>query len=102
MLKDLVPKIRSKNAGPFWLTIDVFCGTPEVYDQVKPALETAQVAAALGAPVQSMKRFDIPQLSVIKFSCPRPFIQGDLNDPDMHGASWAALLGEITVNTAER
>ena len=31
-LGDLVQKVRSKNAGPFWLTIDIFCGSEAVFD----------------------------------------------------------------------
>ncbi len=29
-----VQRIRSKNAGPFWITIDIFCGSKEVYQEV--------------------------------------------------------------------
>ena len=33
-IADVVDKVRSKNAGPFWLTIDVFCGSADAYDQI--------------------------------------------------------------------
>ncbi|MFQ3302569.1 MAG: hypothetical protein ACI9EH_001468, partial [Planktomarina sp.] len=33
-LGDIVPKIRSKNAGPFWLTIDIFCVSPELFTEI--------------------------------------------------------------------
>jgi len=45
-----------------------------------------------------LKRFDIPSLNVVKFSLPRPAVQGTVADRDMHGASFAALLSELTVN----
>ena len=38
-LGDRVLKVRSKNAGPFWVTVDVFCGTPDVFEQVKQSCE---------------------------------------------------------------
>lgn len=96
-LNEMVEKVRSKNAGPFWLTVDVFCGSEAAYAKVQSALPTEQVAEVFGRPSQQVKRFDIAQLNVIKFSLPRPFVQGALDDPDMHGASWAALVGEIDI-----
>ena len=33
-LGSIVEKVRSKNAGPFWLTVDIFCGSPEAYARV--------------------------------------------------------------------
>lgn len=83
---DIAVKVRSKNAGPFWLTIDIFCGTPEAYAQVSQSLSTERVANAFKVDEQALKRFDIASLNVIKCSLPRPIIQGDIADRDMHGA----------------
>ncbi len=97
-LSHIVEKIRSKNAGPFWLTIDIFCGTAPAYARVRDGLSSARVAAWLGADAVDFRRFDIASLNVVKFSLPRPTVQGAADDRDMHGASWAALLGGIEVN----
>jgi hypothetical protein len=96
-LGDQVFKVRSKNAGPFWVTIDVFCGTPEAFASLSSSLQTAQVATLYGCPTQEIKRFDIAELSVIKFSIPRPVVQGSAADRDMHGAQWGILLEEAEV-----
>lgn len=96
-LGDIAVKLRSKNAGPFWLTVDIFCGTTEAYSTISAKLETAQVARAFDISAQVIKRFDIGDLHVVKFSLPRPAIQGAVNDRDMHGASWAALLAELEI-----
>lgn len=95
---DIVEKVRSKNAGPFWLTIDIFCGGAEAYTQVCTGLSTARVAALFQAEASAVLRFEIPTLNVVKFSLPRPQIQGAVADRDMHGASWASLLAELEVN----
>ncbi|NEX47179.1 DUF4387 family protein [Pseudotabrizicola algicola] len=92
-----VLKVRSKNAGPFWVTIDIFCGTSEAYASVLPRLHTSDVARLYATPEQLVKRFDIPDLHVIKFSIPRPVVQGSAADRDMHGAQWAHLLDEMAV-----
>jgi hypothetical protein len=94
---DIALKVRSKNAGPFWVTIDVFCGTSAAYDRLCAALKTDDIAALYQQPTQMLKRFDIPDLHVIKFSFPRPVVQGHRSDRDMHGAQWATLLAELTV-----
>jgi hypothetical protein len=94
---DIALKVRSKNAGPFWVTIDVFCGTPKAYNQLRDALKTDVIAALYQQPTQLLKRFDIPDLNVIKFSFPRPVIQGHRSDRDMHGAQWSSLLAELNI-----
>lgn len=97
-LGKLVAKVRSKNAGPFWATIDVFCGTPEAYDRISTGLSTELVARRLGTSPELLKRFDIPSLRVVKFSFPRPAIQGALADRDMHGAGWASAISELVLD----
>lgn len=94
-LGEQVVKVRSKNAGPFWLTIDIFCGDPASFARIAAALDSGRVAQLYGTPLQLLKRFDIAELSVIKFSLPRPVVQGSREDRDMHGAQWAALLEEL-------
>ena len=96
-LGELVQKVRSKNAGPFWLTIDIFCGTDAAFEDVRRRLDTEKVAARLGANSPDLKRFDIASLNVIKISLPRPSVQGAVDDRDMHGASWAALISEMDI-----
>lgn len=94
----LVEKVRSKNAGPFWLTIDIFCGNSAAFDRVSKSLSSERVAAVYGVAPDVLKRFDIADLNVVKFSLPRPVVQGTRADRDMHGAGWAVLLEELDLN----
>lgn len=96
-LGQIVQKVRSKNAGPFWLTVDIFCGTAEAYERVRDGLSTRSVARLLDTPEQTLKRFDIEDLAVVKLSLPRPAVQGTVRDRDMHGAALAALVAEIDI-----
>lgn len=96
-LIDITKKIRSKNAGPFWLTIDIFFDDESTYQALKQYLITDTVAALFAMKATDIKRFDIDNLLVIKFSLPRPHIQGTAQDTDMHGASFAALLEELVI-----
>ncbi|UZD90405.1 DUF4387 domain-containing protein [Cognatishimia activa] len=96
-LSDIAKKIRSKNAGPFWLTIDVFCDTAEAYQKVVNTLDVTRLADVLQADPATLKRFEISDLNVVKISIPRPAIQGTRQDRDMHGASFANILAELEV-----
>lgn len=96
-LGSIVEKVRSKNAGPFWLTIDVFCGDAMRYNNVVETLDTRRVADLFKVDNETLKRFDIPSLNVVKFSLPRPVVQGVRQDRDMHGAGWAVLLEELEI-----
>jgi hypothetical protein len=91
-------KVRSKNAGPFWLTVDIFCDGPEAFARIRDGLTTEAVAKLFDVPRQTVKRFDIADLNVVKFSLPRPAIQGTPADRDMHGAGWAPLLAELEID----
>ena len=97
-IRDIAQKVRSKNAGPFWVTIDIFCGTHEAYTHIRDGLQASAAAAALGVPTQELKRFDIADLNVIKLSAPRPSVQGTRADRDMHGAGWAVLIAELQID----
>lgn len=95
LLRDLTRKVAAKNAGPFQVTVDIFCGSDQAFDRVAPALETERVARLFGVMPQLVRRFDIPGLHVVKFSFPRPVVQGSRFDRDMHGAQFATLLEEL-------
>jgi hypothetical protein len=91
-------KVRSKNAGPFWVTIDIFCGSEEAFRRISGGLTTERIADLFRAEVEVVKRFDMPELQVVKFSLPRPAIQGTVADRDMHGAAWGPLVAELEIN----
>ena len=97
-LKDIADKVRSKNAGPLWLTLDVFCGTEEAFARISAGLDTDLIAETFKTDPATLKRFDMQELNVVKFSLPRPAVQGTRADRDMHGASFAVLLGEVQVD----
>jgi len=97
-LGDITSKIRSKNAGPFVLTIDLFFEEADRYQAVCKSLSTARIAALYQCAEPEIKRFELPNLNVLKFSLPRPEIQGSLADRDMHASGWGWLLAELDVN----
>lgn len=96
-LSEIAKRIRSKNAGPYWVTIDVFFSDELSFEQVSAQLKSETVAKLLNINESDLARFDLPQISVIKFSFPRTVVQGGRFDRDMHGAQYANLLNQIEV-----
>ena len=79
--------VRSKNAGPFWITLDLSFSDMQSFDRYagSPALQPAAIAALFDVDVSLVKRFVIPDLLVLKISYPRQRPQGGALERDMHG-----------------
>jgi hypothetical protein len=85
--------VRSKNAGPFWITVDVFFADENGYARYEGAVSNEKVAARLGISTESLRRYPVPDLFVLKFSYPRANSQGGANERDMHaGQAFVPLL----------
>ena len=93
-LGDLALEVRSKNAGPFWMTLEAFMPDERTY-RIADALITQDLIAGLYhvAP-DTVQIFRIPALNVVKISFPRPLAQGSLHDRDLHaGQQHVPLAG---------
>ena len=98
-LSDCASLIRSKNAGPFALTFDVMFSSATAYEQVKRSgvLTAERFAEIYGLPPQDVDAFECDQALAFKFSIPRPRVQGDFGDGDLHGGQQYAPLLDIEV-----
>jgi hypothetical protein len=94
-LGDLAVEVRSKNAGPFWMTLEAFMPDDRTY-RIADALVTAELISELyHVPPGSVQIFRIPDLRVVKVSFPRPVTQGSLHDRDMHAGQHHVPLASI-------
>lgn len=87
--------VRSKNAGPFWVTMDIFAQSENEFTQIasSPKLTKACVARIFNTKAEDVKIFSLPSLNVIKISVPRRIPQGDKYERDMHsGQQYIPLL----------
>jgi hypothetical protein len=96
-LGELALEVRSKNAGPFWMTLEALMPDEETY-RIADALITAQLISELYhvAPA-SVQIFRIPDLHVVKVSFPRSIGQGSLRDRDMHAGQHHVPLANMVV-----
>lgn len=94
-IRDVCRHVRSKNAGPFWVTFDLFFDGEENFRRFgdSPSLGPNLFANLYGAKSDLVKRIAVPSLKVVKISYPRPHPQGWMGERDMHqGQSFARLL----------
>ena len=96
-LSKITKNIRSKNAGPFWVTVDLFLKDKDSFIYACKNISNEEVSNILKIKRNHLKRFDIKNLKVIKFSFPRKHIQGSRLDRDMHGASFAILFEKLLI-----
>jgi hypothetical protein len=98
-LTDLVHVIRSKNAGPTLLTLDLFFRDRDGYQRAtqSPQLSVASVAHLYGCAPALMSRYDMADLLAIKFTLPREVSAGSPGDGDVYGAQQHGPLLGVTL-----
>lgn len=102
-LHELATLVRSKNAGPFTLTIDVMFATPESYALVRDSsvLSAEAVADLYAVPPDRILIFHYDPALAIKVSMPRPAPSGSRQDGDVYGGQFHGPLVLLEIpNTA--
>lgn len=96
-LREVCRHVRSKNAGPYWITVDLFFADRGAFDAHadSPAIGTAAVGELLGVDGARIKRFKISDLNVVKLSYPRVHPQGGAVERDMHGGQQYVRLLDV-------
>ena len=91
--------VRSKNAGPFWVTVDIFCGEKAVYETLSASKSVSKekVAEVYGVTADEVKIFYLPNLNVIKISYPRVKPQGQKYETDMHAGQQYVQIAEMEI-----
>ena len=98
-LKDIANVIRSKNAGPFELTLDVLLKDADMFEKLKSAdiINKKMIAGLYQIPetdVISIVYF--PNAKAIKATIVRPLPSGALGERDVYGAQQHAPLVNFT------
>jgi hypothetical protein len=98
-LLDLCSLIRSKNAGPFWLTFDFVAKDQATYERLRDSgVLTAPLFAKLyGTDPADVRIVHHDRAQAVKVSFPRPVRQGDLDDSDSYGGQQHAPLIDLAV-----
>ena len=94
-LYDIALVCRSKNAGPFQLTIDLMFADQAAYERVlqSPRFTVARIAAAYRAAPGAVAIKPFAPLRTIKVVLPRPASSGSPDDRDVYGSQQHFPLG---------
>jgi hypothetical protein len=98
-VKELARYVRSKNAGPFWVSLEVFCETQEAYERIKYSenITPEKISELYHVDEKKIKVFYMDDLRVVKFSFPRPHPQGHKYENDMHAGQQYIFLADTEV-----
>ncbi len=99
-LYDLAKVIRSKNSGPFEITLDVLFDSREIYQKVKDSNVITKVL------ISHLYKVDEDKITVlvfydqaygIKVTFARSISSGSCLDRDVYGAQQHVLLSEVEI-----
>jgi hypothetical protein len=98
-LGDLALEVRSKNAGPFWVTLELFMRDGDGYQLAADPdyLNEHVIARLYRIDAENVQIFRLPELNVVKISFPRPVSQGSLRDRDIHAGQHHVPLSMLAV-----
>ena len=98
-LKDIANVIRSKNAGPYELTLDVLLKDSEMFEKIRNAqvINKAVIAQLYKIPEEDVLSIVyFPNALAIKATIVRPLPSGAMGERDVYGAQQHAPLVDFT------
>ncbi len=98
-LRELARVIRSKNAGPFLLTLDVLFPTTEAFESVQGSgvINVDSISKLYGVQPEDIKIIFYPPGLAFKITMVRPIVSGDIVDTDVYGAQQHTPLLDLIV-----
>ena len=98
-LIDLAKVIRSKNAGPLTLTLDIMFGDQETYDKVRRSgvITRALFAKLYQVPEGTVQLTEFPPAFAYKATFERRIVSGAVGDTDVYGAQQHAPLLDVEI-----
>lgn len=89
--------LRSKNAGPSTLTLDLMFGDEVTFARAcrSPSLQVGRIAGLYGVAVEKVAVVHFQEAWAIKISLPRRVIAGSPGDSDVYGAQQHGPLLEL-------
>ena len=96
-LIDYTKILRSKNAGPLFITFDLIFNTREDMTYVAQRLTKAQISQAYDVSEEKIDIIRYEVVNSIKITFPRKNISGSLADNDIYGCQQHVPLANIMI-----
>jgi len=96
-LLDAARVVRSKNAGPTLVTIDILAADEPSFRRIaeSPALAPDALARRFGLPPGTCERTQVDLALAVKLTLGRPVVAGSPGDRDVYGAQQHRVLLDI-------
>ena len=90
---------RSKNAGPFQVTVDLMFETKEMYDKVlnSPSFTAEKIGKLYHVPSGKIAVKTFERILTVKVVLPRACSSGSLQDVDVYGSQQHFPLGSLEI-----
>jgi Domain of unknown function (DUF4387) len=98
-IREIAQVCKSKNAGPFELTIDVVFDSRAMFEKVRATkiLGSALIARLYGVDEADVLFTEYPAGFAFKATIPRKIPSGDIGDTDIYGAQQHAPLLDVDI-----
>ncbi len=96
-LIDYTRILRSKNAGPLYITFDLIFPDEESFSYVEKKLNKEMIAEAYGVCAKQIDIISYPVVRSIKITFPRKHISGSIFDNDIYGCQQHMPLANIVL-----
>ena len=89
--------LRSKNAGPLFITFDLIFNSKEDMEYIEKRLKKEDVAKAYNVLPEKVDIIPYGVVNSIKITFPRKNISGSLSDNDIYGCQMHVPLAQIEI-----
>ena len=89
--------LRSKNAGPLYITFDLIFDSVETLQYVKDNLTTVAVAKAYNIDESAVSIISFEKANSLKITFPRKTVSGAIDDVDIYGCQQHMPLADLMV-----
>ena len=98
-LKEIAKACKSKNAGPYELTLDIMFEDAATFEKVRKTgvICPELIARLYRVPVASVVFTEYPAGNAFKATIPRLVPSGDVGDTDVYGAQQHAPLLDVEI-----
>ena len=98
-LRDLAKACKSKNAGPYEVTLDIMFGDRETFDRVRASgvISRALFARLYSVPEVSVQLTEYAPAFAFKATFERRVASGEVGDTDVYGAQQHAPLLDVEI-----
>jgi hypothetical protein len=98
-LREIAKACKSKNAGPFEITLDIMFENAETFEKVRNCgvISPELIAALYNVPVESVVFTEFPPAFAYKATIERRIASGAVGDTDVYGAQQHAPLLDVEI-----